>query len=50
MTGWQRFKDKMRGMWRGTKQGKVDAFSEHSIGEYVRHIILWSEGKETLQK
>ena len=50
MTGWQRFKDKMRGMWRGIKQGKIDAFSDHSMGEYVRHIFLWSEGKENPQK
>ena len=50
MTGWQRFKDKMRGMWRGIKQGKVDAFSDHSMGGYVQHIFLWSQGKENPQQ
>ena len=49
MTGWQRFKDRMRGLWRGIKQGKVDAFSDHSMGGYVQHIFLWSEGKENPQ-
>ena len=37
-TGWQMFKDRMRGMWMGIKQGKIDNFSDHSIAEYIHHI------------
>lgn len=37
-TGWQRFKDKLRGYWFGIKKGKIDSFSDHSIDEYIRHI------------
>ena len=37
-TGWQRVKDKLRGIWMGIKQGKVDSFSDHSIDEYIKHI------------
>ena len=37
-TGWQMFKDKMRGMWMGIKQGKIDNFSDHSMDEYIKHI------------
>jgi triacylglycerol lipase len=37
-TGWQMFKDRMRGMWTSIKLGKVDSFSDHSIDEYIKHI------------
>jgi len=37
-TGWQRIKDRFRGMWMGLKQGKIDNFSDHSMVEYVKHI------------
>ena len=37
-TGWQRVKDKFRGIWMGLKQGKIDSFSDHSIDEYIKHI------------
>ena len=37
-TGWQRYKDKIRGMWMGIKEGKIDNFSDHSIDEYIKHI------------
>lgn len=37
-TGWQRIKDKFRGIWMGLKQGKIDSFSDHSIDEYIKHI------------
>ena len=37
-TGWQRVKDKLRGLWMGLKQGKIDSFSDHSIDEYIKHI------------
>ena len=42
-TGWQRVKDRFRGIWFGLKQGKIDSFSDHSIGGYVKCI---KEGKE----
>jgi triacylglycerol lipase len=37
-TGWQLFKDKWRGAWMGLKAGKIDSFSDHSIGEYMHHL------------
>lgn len=37
-TGWQRIKDRFRGMWMGLKKGKIDNFSDHSMVEYVKHI------------
>lgn len=37
-TGWQRFKDRWRGIWMGLKQGKIDNFSDHNIGDYIKHI------------
>jgi len=37
-TGWQRVKDKFRGLWMGLKKGKIDSFSDHSIDEYISHI------------
>lgn len=37
-TGWQRVKDRMRGMWMGIKAGKIDNFSDHSMAEYISHI------------
>jgi len=37
-TGWQRVKDRFRGMWMGIKKGTIDNFSDHSMVEYVKHI------------
>jgi len=37
-TGWQKTKDRFRGMWMGLKQGKIDNFGDHSIDEYIKHI------------
>ena len=48
-TGLQMFKDRMRGMWRGLKQGKIDNFGDHSITEYIKHLENYSQGKETEQ-
>jgi len=48
-TGWQRFKDRMRGMWRGLKQGKIDNFSDHSIGLYVEYLKKYRDNMETPQ-
>jgi len=37
-TGWQRIKDRFRGMRDGLKKGKIDSFSDHSITQYVTYI------------
>ena len=37
-TGWQMFKDRLRGMWMGIKKGKIDNFGDHSMAEYIKHI------------
>tara|TARA_E500000081_G_C6139670_1_gene359405 strand:- start:408 stop:1166 length:759 start_codon:yes stop_codon:yes gene_type:complete len=37
-TGWQRVKDRLRGIWMGWRAGKIDSFSDHNIGEYIHHI------------
>jgi|TARA_B110000438_G_scaffold286616_1_gene318019 triacylglycerol lipase len=38
---WRRFNDRMKGMWGGIKQGKVDNFSDHAMAEYIHHIENW---------
>jgi len=48
-SGWQLFKDKLRGMWRGIKKGKIDNFSDHSMTEYVNHLVKYNNGSETNQ-
>ena len=47
--GWQRVKDRLRGIWRGWKAGKIDSFCDHAIGDYIKHINKAVEGKETPQ-
>lgn len=49
MTGWQRFKDRMRGLWFGVKKGKIDSFSDHSIGLYIYHCESFAKGQENSQ-
>jgi triacylglycerol lipase len=49
MTGMQRFKDKMRGLWMGIKKGGVDSFSDHSIGLYIAYLEMYASGKENSQ-
>lgn len=48
-TGWQRTKDKWRGMWRGIKQGKIDNFSDHSIDLYIEYLERYARGEEATQ-
>jgi len=48
-TGWQLFKDKLRGMWRGIKQGKVDNFSDHGMALYVQYLKNYRDNMETPQ-
>ena len=38
LTGWQRVKDRFRGMWMGIKKGKIDNFSDHSMAEYIKNL------------
>ena len=46
-TGWQKVKDRLRGMWMGLKQGKIDNFGDHSIDEYIKHLeTAIAEGME----
>ena len=40
-SGWQLFKDRMRGMWLGIKKKRIDNFSDHSITDYIKHIDGW---------
>lgn len=49
-TGWQLFKDKVRGMWMGIKQLKIDNFSDHSMVNYVNFLEMYASGKENSQK
>ena len=37
-TGWQRVKDRWRGLWMGLKQGGVDSFSDHNMSEYISNL------------
>ena len=47
--GWQRFKDKWRGIIRGLFKGRIDSFSDHNIGDYIKHINNRVEGQENPQ-
>jgi len=48
-TGWQRFKDRMRGMWMGIKAGSIDNFSDHSMVHYVANLEKYVKDMETPQ-
>ena len=50
ITGWQRFKDKMRGLWMGIKQGGVDSFSDHGMNFYIANLEMYAQGKENSQR
>ncbi len=43
MTGWQRTKDRLRGLYMGIKQGKIDSFADHSIDLYIAAIYAGLE-------
>ena len=49
-TGWQRFKDRMRGMWMGIKAGSIDNFSDHGMNFYIANLEMYASGKENAQK
>ena len=40
---WKRFIDRMKGMWGGIKQLKIDNFSDHAMAEYIPHIEKWKK-------
>ena len=42
-TGWQRVKDRFRGMWMGIKKGKIDNFGDHSMSEYIANLEKWQD-------
>ena len=48
-TGWQRFRDRLRGFWKGIKKGEINYFSNHSITRYVANLERWAEGQEKTQ-
>jgi len=50
MTGWQRFKDRMRGIWMGIKAGSIDNFSDHGMNFYIANLEMYVGGKENSQK
>ena len=39
MTGWQRTKDRWRGLWMGLQKGKIDSFSDHLVDLYIDAIL-----------
>lgn len=43
LTGWQRFKDKCRGMWMGIKAGGIDNFSDHSMTHYIANLEKFNQ-------
>ena len=46
MSGWQRIKDRWRGMKMGWKSGSIDSFSDHSMVNYIANLEkIIEEGK-----
>lgn len=48
-TYWQRMKDRYRAIARGLLKGKVDPFTDHSIGDYIKFVKNKVDGKENEQ-
>jgi triacylglycerol lipase len=48
-TGWQRTKDRLRGMWWGLKKGQIDNFSDHSMVNYIENLERYNSGMEVAQ-
>jgi triacylglycerol lipase len=42
-TGWQRVKDRWRGMWMGLKKGSIDNFSDHNMSAYIANLEAWNK-------
>ena len=47
--GWQRVKDKWRGIFKGLKNFKFDPISDHNPIQYVQHLKNLADGKEVEQ-
>lgn len=45
-TGWQRVKDRWRGMWMGIKKGSIDNFSDHSMTAYIANLEAWNKEQD----
>ena len=43
ISGWQRTKDRWRGMWMGIKKGSIDNFSDHSMVNYIANLEKWQD-------
>jgi len=50
VTGWQRFKDRMRGMWIGIKKGSIDNFLDHGMNFYIANLEMYVNKKENIQR
>lgn len=48
-TGWQRVKDRWRGMWMGLKKGSIDNFSDHSMANYIANLEVYEKNLESMQ-
>jgi triacylglycerol lipase len=46
LTPWQRVKDRWRGFVRGLRERRFDHFADHSVGQYVQHILSAVEEEE----
>jgi triacylglycerol lipase len=42
-TGWQRTKDRWRGIIMGIKKGSIDSFSDHNMSEYIKNIETFNK-------
>ena len=42
-TGWQRVKDRWRGMKMGFAKGGIDSFSDHMMSQYISNLENWLE-------
>ena len=48
-SGWQKLKDKFRGILLGWKNGSIDSFADHSITRYIENLETYNKNMEVLQ-
>jgi len=48
-SGWQKLKDKFRGILLGWKNGSIDSFADHSITRYIENLETYNKNMEFLQ-
>ena len=48
-SGWQKIKDKFRGIIMGWKNGSIDSFADHSISRYVENLERYADNMEAIQ-